>query len=94
LRGLLAGARQVDGVPSRLEQASDGGRCEDIGVREKDLHGLWKRPAVARSSGAKHVEAISELYFTVNGVELRPANGGTFGVRYQNYLSSYALCVR
>ena len=45
------------------------------------------------ANGGQYVEANLELYFTVNGVELRPEGGGTFHVRYQNYLSAYALCV-
>ena len=45
------------------------------------------------AAGGPYVEATVELYFTVNGVELRPASGGTFRVRYQNYKSSYAVCV-
>jgi hypothetical protein len=43
--------------------------------------------------GGQYVEATVELYFTVNGVEVRPVTGGAFRVRYQNYKSSYALCV-
>jgi hypothetical protein len=45
------------------------------------------------SNGGQYVEATVELYFTINGVELRPSPGGTFRVRYQNYKSSYAVCV-
>ena len=45
------------------------------------------------ANGGQYVEATLELYFTVNGVEVRPEGGGTFRVRYQNYLSGYALCV-
>lgn len=45
------------------------------------------------ANGGQYVEAILELYFTVNGAEVRPEGGGTFRVRYQNYLSAYALCV-
>ncbi|MDB4933711.1 MAG: hypothetical protein JWP87_683 [Labilithrix sp.] len=45
------------------------------------------------ANGGQYVEATVELYFTVNGVEVRPAAGGNFRVRYQNYKSSYAVCV-
>jgi hypothetical protein len=45
------------------------------------------------ANGGQYVEANLELYFTVNGVDVRPEGGGTFHVRYQNYLSAYALCV-
>jgi len=48
-------------------------------------------PAV---NGGQYVEAVVELYFTVNGAELRPAPGAAYRVRYQNYKSSYALCVK
>lgn len=48
---------------------------------------------VALPSGEPLVEATVELYFTVNGAELRPANGGTFEVRYVNYKAPYAICV-
>ena len=44
------------------------------------------------ANGGQYVEATVELYFTVNGAEVRPEGGGTFKVRYQNYLSAYALC--
>jgi len=45
-------------------------------------------------NGGQYVEATVELYFTVNGAELRPAPGASYRVRYQNYKSSYALCVK
>lgn len=48
---------------------------------------------VPAGNGGALVEATLELYFTVNGVEVRPAGGGTFRVRYQNYESAYAPCV-
>lgn len=40
-----------------------------------------------------YVEAVVELFVTVNGVELRPASG-TWRVRYQNYVDSYRACVK
>jgi hypothetical protein len=39
------------------------------------------------------VETTLELYFTVNGAELRPATGGAFVVRYQNYAGLFAPCL-
>jgi hypothetical protein len=45
------------------------------------------------ASGGAYVEATVELFFTVNGVELRPSTGGTFKVRYQNYKGLFAPCV-
>lgn len=51
-------------------------------------------PLVApAANGGQYVETTVEFFFTVNGVELRPQAGDTFRVRYQNYKSSYALCV-
>lgn len=44
------------------------------------------------SNGGQYVETTVELYFTINGVELRPASGGVFVVRYQNYEGLYAPC--
>ena len=44
-------------------------------------------------SGGQYVEAVVELYFTVNGAELRPAAGDTFKVRYQSYRALYAVCL-
>jgi Family of unknown function (DUF6209) len=45
------------------------------------------------SNGGQYVEAVVELYFTVNGVELRPAPGDAYRVRYQSYASAYAVCL-
>ena len=44
-------------------------------------------------NGGQYVEVALELYFTVNGVELRPAPGAAYRVRYQNYKGLYAPCV-
>jgi hypothetical protein len=44
-------------------------------------------------NGGQYIEATVELYFTVNGAELRPASGDTFKVRYQNYKGLYAVCL-
>ena len=41
-----------------------------------------------------YVDATVELYFTVNGVELRPAPGAAYRVRYQNYKGLFAPCVK
>lgn len=40
-----------------------------------------------------YVETTVELYFTVNGAELRPASGDVFRIRYQNYRGLYAPCI-
>jgi len=44
------------------------------------------------SGGEPFVETTVELYFTVNGVEVRPSNGGTYRVKYVNYKAPYAIC--
>jgi hypothetical protein len=50
-------------------------------------------PAATLTPTAGHVDAIVELYFTVNGVEQRPAGpDSTYRVRYQNYRDLYAPC--
>ncbi|MBX3191595.1 MAG: hypothetical protein KF819_31675 [Labilithrix sp.] len=49
---------------------------------------------VAAGSNDALVEAVVELYVTVNGVELRPAGpGSVYRVRYANYKGLYAPCV-
>lgn len=46
------------------------------------------------SNGA-YVEAVVELFMTVNGVEVRPSGpGSAYRVRYANYKSLYAPCVK
>jgi hypothetical protein len=50
-------------------------------------------PAATLTAAASHVDAIVELYFTVNGIERRPAGpDSTYRVRYQNYRDLYAPC--
>jgi len=42
----------------------------------------------------EHVDAVVELYFTVNGVEKRPAGpASVYRVRYQNDRALYAACI-
>lgn len=40
-----------------------------------------------------YVRTFAELYFTVNGKELRPSPGQTYRVDFEDYASPYALCV-
>ncbi len=50
--------------------------------------------AVQPGSNGTYVEAVVELYVTVNGVELRPSGAASvFRVRYANYKGLYAPCV-
>lgn len=49
---------------------------------------------LTRDASGQYVEAELELYFTVNGTELRPAAGGTFKGRYQDYLGNFAVCTQ
>jgi hypothetical protein len=39
------------------------------------------------------VAAEVEYYFTINGVELRPAGGGAYQGRFEDYVGLYDLCV-
>lgn len=49
---------------------------------------------IQAGSNDAYVEAVVELYVTVNGVELRPSGAGSvFRVRYANYKDLYAPCV-
>jgi len=50
-------------------------------------------PAVPLVKNGGYVDATVELYFTVNGVDLRPNGGGTFKVRYENYADLFKPCV-
>jgi hypothetical protein len=79
-----------------------GNNAVDLGELDP-IKGLWTINSVAdcpafplvapADNGGQYIEATVELYFTVNGVELRPSTGGNFRVYYQNYRSSYAVCV-
>lgn len=40
----------------------------------------------------QYVQTTIELYFSVNGVELRPAPGAVYSGSYQNYRGIYATC--
>ena len=48
---------------------------------------------VPAEAGGTYVEATMDLYFTINGVELRPAPGAAYRVRYQNYKDLYKPCL-
>ena len=53
------------------------------------------RPALPRRKLATRpgLELDVELYFTVNGAELRPASGGFFHGKYKDYLGNYRFCL-
>lgn len=44
------------------------------------------------SADGQYVQADVQLYFTVNGVELRPSGGGVFHGLYSNYRGLYSIC--
>jgi len=48
-------------------------------------------PATITPDG-QYVQASLELFFTVNGVAVQPADGGAFHVLFQNYAGLYAVC--
>jgi hypothetical protein len=49
-------------------------------------------PLALDQSGA-YVVTEAELYFTVNEVELRPAEGETYRVRFEDYAGLYEVCL-
>ena len=50
-------------------------------------------PAVPFTSDGTNVNATLEIYFSVNGVELRPSPGDAFHVVYRDQAGPYAKCV-
>ena len=70
------------------------------GVDLRGLDPIARAPATCPTftltvdASGQYVEAVVELYFTVNGVELRPAAGATYAVRYQNYKGMFAACIK
>ncbi len=42
--------------------------------------------------GSQYIDADVEMYFTVNGSELRPTGGGLFRGTFENYEGLYAVC--
>jgi hypothetical protein len=48
---------------------------------------------VAATADGQYLEATLELYFSVNGHELRQEDGSPFVGRYQDYIGLYALCL-
>ncbi len=49
--------------------------------------------ALEKSPDGSYVRTYVELYFTVNGKELRPAPGKTYRVDFEDYASPYAICL-
>lgn len=50
--------------------------------------------ALELSPDGMRVQTSVELYFTVNGKELRPAKGQTYRVVFEDYASAYAICTQ
>ena len=50
--------------------------------------------ATTISADTQYVQAAFDYYFTVNGVELRPAPGAAFHGTFENYAGLYAICAR
>lgn len=69
-------------------------------LRKIDPLGGWTRTTKAECPAAKltvspdgqYVQTEVELYFVVNGTELRPASGGTFRGTFVDYKGLYAPC--
>jgi hypothetical protein len=49
--------------------------------------------SLEKSPDGSYVRTHVELYFTVNGKELRPAPGKTYRVDFEDYAAPYAICV-
>ncbi len=50
-------------------------------------------PVTYEGTGAQQmIDADVQFYFTVNGQELRPADGGVFHGKYQSYGGVYSIC--
>ncbi len=66
------------------------------GVNGSALTDKSQCPAFATtiSPDAQYVRATFDYYFTVNGVDLRPAPGAVFHGTYENYAGLYAVCAR
>ncbi|MEQ1570102.1 MAG: DUF6209 family protein [Myxococcota bacterium] len=50
-------------------------------------------PPLTPTEDGQYVEVEVELYFDVNGVELRPAPGEGYRGTFRNYRSTYAICL-
>jgi hypothetical protein len=48
--------------------------------------------ATTTSADGQYIQADFQYYFTVNGAELRPADGTVFHGQFSNYLGLYAIC--
>ncbi len=48
--------------------------------------------ATTLSADGQYIQADLQMYFTVNGVELRPTDGTVFHGLIQNYAGLYAIC--
>ena len=48
--------------------------------------------ATTTSADGQYIEASVDFWFTVNGVQLRPAPGATFRGTFSNYAAIFALC--
>jgi hypothetical protein len=48
--------------------------------------------ATSLSADGQYIQTTADFWFTVNGVELRPAPGKTFSGTFSNYAGLYSLC--
>ncbi len=48
---------------------------------------------ISSASNPTYIETTVELFFTVNGFELRPGLGATYSGRFEDYAGLYALCL-
>jgi hypothetical protein len=73
-------------------------------VRLRTIDPFFAQPSVVAPEGCpdavltpsadgNYVTTTVEYYFTVDGVELRPEDGGLFHGRFEDYVSPYAACL-
>lgn len=69
--------RKIDPLPG--DTITDAASCPQV--------------PLGKTSDGQYVQTKIELYFTVNGVELRPSPGGVYEGVFQNYAGLYAPCL-
>ena len=87
----FANALLATGAPKGAKVAILSRNLTEYGVV---FFGAARSGLVLVNVSIQYAEAELELYFTVNGQELRPAQGGTFRGKYQDYLGNFAVCTQ
>lgn len=66
---------------------------DPLGGRTRTSKSDCPAGALRKSADGQYVELDVELYFTVNGEELRPSSGATYKGTYSDYVGLYAPCL-